>query len=212
MTGDITLSGLIDLIDEQRSKLGYLSISALMALTKTGNVILDPFSTLISIHAEIGRDNIFHPAVRLDATSPAILEIGSRNMFYGNTMIDAQTGPITIGNGNLFGEGCVNVATSQPGAAITVGSDGRYRGSIQISGLSVLGDGSQILGNIIVRDVQLGAGGSFRHPIADERGAVLKGVGQGSGIILQTGQVIAGHGTLAPENVRMQSFYHPDAK
>lgn len=212
MTGDITQSGLIDLIDEQRSKLGYLSISALMALTRTGNVILDPFSTLISIHADIGRDNIFHPAVRLDATSPAILEIGSRNTFYANTMIDAQTGPITIGNDNLFGEGCVHVATNQPGAAITIGSDGRYRGSIQISGLSVLGDGSQILGNIIVRDVQLGAGGSFRHPIADERGAVLKGVGLGSEIILQTGQVIAGNGTLAPENVRMQSFYHPDAK
>ncbi|HBS22322.1 MULTISPECIES: hypothetical protein [Thalassospira] len=212
MTGDITQSGLIDLIDEQRSKLGYLSMSALMALSRTGNVILDPFSTLISIHAEIGHDNILHPAVRLDATLPATLEIGSRNMFYGNTMIDAQTGPITIGNGNLFGEGCVHVATSQPGAAITIGSDGRYRGSIQISGLSVLGDGSQILGSIIVRDVQLGAGGSFRHPNADERGAVLKGVGQGSGIILQTGQVIAGNGTLARENVRMQSFYHPDAK
>ena len=108
MTGDITQSGLIDLIDEQRSKLGYLSMSALMALSRTGNVILDPFSTLISIHAEIGHDNILHPAVRLDATLPATLEIGSRNMFYGNTMIDAQTGPITIGNGNLFGEGCVH--------------------------------------------------------------------------------------------------------
>lgn len=212
MTNDITPSGLIDLIDQQRSKLGYLSISALMALTRTGNVILDPFSTLISIHADIGRDNIFYPAVRLDATSPALLEIGSRNTLYGNTVIDAQDGPITIGDANQFGEGCVHIATTLPGSDIRIGSNGRYRGSVQISGTSILGNGSQILGNIIVRDVQLGAGGSFRHPIADERGAVLKGIGEGRGIILETGQVIAGNGTLAPENVRMQSFYHPDAK
>ena len=116
MTDAITQSSLIDLIDEQRSKLGYLSISALMALTKAGNAILDPFSTLISIHADIGRDNIFHPAVRLDAASPGILKIGSGNTFYSNTVIDAQDGPITIGDANQFGEGCIHIATTLPGS------------------------------------------------------------------------------------------------
>ncbi len=212
MSGNIAPSDLIDALDRQRRKLGFLSIPALIALTERDNVILDPFSTLISIHADIGSGNVFYPATRLETPQPSMLAIGDENTFYTTTTFIAVDGPITIAHHNQFGDGTVTIATNRPGADIRIGSNGRFRGMIDLQGKCTLGDGCQILGNITARDIILGKGGSYHHPIADERGAVLKGHGQAMGIRLEAGQVIAGEGRFDAANRRMQSFYHPDAK
>ncbi|MGF1628481.1 MAG: hypothetical protein ACFCUT_03335 [Kiloniellaceae bacterium] len=200
---------LLKAIDRTRKRAGFLSFDELLALEDGGNVIFDPFSTLISCRAVIGTLNVFHPNIRADCHGSATLHIGSGNVFHSNTVIEAVANDITIGDGNLFGEGAVCMKANSPCAAIEIGDNGRYCGIVNLFGKTTLGSGSQILGNITAYDCALAAGQPYSHPIADERGAVLKGSGSAKAIQLSKGQVIDGWGVFRAENAVLQSTFHP---
>ena len=200
---------LLKAIDRSRKRAGFLSLDELVALEDGGNVIFDPFSTLISRRAVIGKHNVFHPNTRADCHGSATLHIGSGNMFHSNTVIEAAANAITIGDGNLIGEGAVCMKANSPGAAIEIGDNGRYCGIVNLYGKIALGSGSQVLGNITVFDCSLAAGQPYSHPIADERGAVLKGSGSAKAIHLSQGQVIDGWGIFRSEDALPQSSFHP---
>lgn len=203
---------IIEQLDRTRLAMGYRTIAQTLSLADQGNIIMDPFSTLIAINTKIGTDNIFHPNARLWAGQPNLLSVGNGNLFQGAITITAENGPVRIGDENIFGAGQTVIETNHTDAPITIGSHGRYKGFIEISGGCDLGDGCQVLGNISLRSLKLGGGESYRHPIADERGAVLKGHGRAFDLALETGQVIAGDGRFGLPDMRMQSYYHPDAK
>lgn len=200
---------LLKAIDRTRERHGFLSLTETLALEDSGNVIFDPFSTLISCRAVIGTLNVFHPNIRADCRGGATLHIGSGNVFHSNTVIEAAANDITIGDGNLVGEGAVCMKANSPGAAIEIGDNGRYCGIINLYGKIALGNGSQILGNITACDCSLADGQPYSHPIADERGAVLKGSGRAKAIQLSKGQVIDGWGVFRAANAVLQSTFHP---
>jgi hypothetical protein len=77
---------------------------------------------------------------------------------------------------------------------------------------NTIGDGAQILGPIRCQNCTLGAGGSYRHPVPDERGAVLKGSGMARGVTLAQGLVIQAFGLFGDAAIRQQSFFHPNER
>lgn len=206
----MTVQGkLLEAIDRTRERHGFLSLAEMLALEDSGNVIFDPFSTLIARDAVIGKNNVFHPNARIDCRAEAALRIGSGNIFHSNTVVEAATNAIVIGDGNLFGEGAVCVKANAPGSAITIGDNGRYCGIVNLFGKTTLGSGSQILGNITAGNCSLAEGRSYSHPVADERGAVLKGTGIVREIHLSQGQVIDGWGVFRSGDALPQSSFHP---
>ncbi|HEY9548754.1 MAG TPA: hypothetical protein VIR45_04565, partial [Kiloniellaceae bacterium] len=131
------------------------------------------------------------------------------NAFHGNTIVEAATGAIVIGDSNLFGEGAVCMKTNAPGAMITIRDNGRYCGIVNLFGKTTLGSGSQILGNITAVNCSLAEGRPWSHPVPDERGAVLKGAGTARNIHLPRGQVIDGWGVFRSADAVPQSTFHP---
>lgn len=196
-------------INEIRSKAEFLTIEELVALKDQKITIFDPFSTLISKTIQIGSNSVFHPNVRLEEARHGLLHMGDGKVFHTNTIFDANIGPITIGNNNQFGEGVVTSKTNTAEDRIVIGNDGRYRGDIVVSGNTRLGSGSQILGTITVSNCHLGDGKSYAHPIANERGGVLKGSGTADNIHLSVGEVIKGAGAFSIRVKKPQSYYHP---
>ena len=205
-------ASVIATMNEARRAHGLLAVEALLALAERDNVILDPFSTLIATNARIGAGNVFYPGVTLHCAASGELTVGDGNMFHQGTWLAAETGAVTIGNGNLFGEsGGFTAKANRAGARIVIGDHGRYQGGASVLGETILGSGSQLLGPITVDNCHLAAGGSFRDPDPDARGAVLKGYGTARDLRLETGQVIAGSGIFRMEDVKPQSFFHPKA-
>ncbi|MFZ2101406.1 MAG: AraC family transcriptional regulator [Oricola sp.] len=204
-------SNIIETINRAREDTGFLSLEETADLATNGNIVFDPFSTLISRDAVIGMRNIFHPNTRLVCHQGAVLKIGSGNILYGNTVIEASTNGVIIGDENQFGDGIVCLKSNTADAHIEVGSNGRYVGVLNLYGRMLLGSGSQILGTITAYDCSLGAGHPHAHPVPDERGAVLKGSGTARRIQLAKGQVIEGWGTFSPKDVANQSSFHPAA-
>lgn len=200
---------LLDAIDGMRRNAGFLTLAETLALSESGNAVLDPFSTLISRHAEIGENNVIHPNVRLDCREGAALRVGSGNVLHSNTMMEATSGTITVGDGNLFGEGVVAIKANAPGAGIEIGDGGRYVGIVNVFGRVTLGSGSQILGTITLQGCTLAAGAPHSHPQPDARGAVLKGAGHARDIHLGQGLVIDGWGYFRAEDAVAQSTFHP---
>jgi hypothetical protein len=199
-------------IDEGRRSLGLLEIEAVLALAERGNVVLDPFSTLIATNARIGAGNLFYPGVTVLCAASAELTIGDGNTFHSAMWLAAETGPITIGSRNQFGEGGgFSAKANRAGARIVIGDDGRYQGGASVFGETILGSGSQLLGMVAVDSCHLAAGGSFRDPDPDTRGALLKGQGTARNLRLDMGQVIAANGVFRAEDVKPQSFFHPKA-
>lgn len=196
-------------VDDLRRRHGYMTLDEIAALVARGNTVFDPFSTLLSARARIGSGNVFHPCVTLDCGPEGRLEIGDDNLFHAQTSLVAQTGAIFVGDRNTLGDGGFHAAANRPGADIRIGDDGRYLGGVRVFGLTRLGSGSQILGAITVDDCTLAAGGSHRHPVPDERGAVLKGRGSARRLDLAQGRVIVGDGTFRAEDAEPQSNHHP---
>jgi len=200
---------LLDAIDAARRNAGFLSLAETLALSESGNTVLDPFSTLISRDVEIGESNVIHPNVRLDCRDGAALRVGSGNVLHANTVMEATDGAIIVGDGNLFGEGVLTVKANAPGARIEIGDGGRYVGIVNVYGQVTLGSGSQVLGTITVQGCTLAAGAPHSHPEPDARGAVLKGAGSARDIHLAQGQVIDGWGRFQAEDAVTQSTFHP---
>jgi hypothetical protein len=203
-------STVIAKIDETRRAQGFLGIEAVLALAERGNVILDPFSTLIAKNARIGSNNIFYPGVTIHCSASGKLVVGDNNTFYAGTWLAADAGTLTIGNGNLLGEGGGFTAKAdRAGVRITIGDHGRYQGGASVFGETTLGSGSQLLGMITVDSCHLAAGGSFRDPDPDARAALLKGQGVARKLRLEVGQVISTRDDFTMDDVKPQSFFHP---
>ena len=200
------------MFDEQRRKRGFLTIGELLTLTDTDNVILDPYSVLLSAHAAVGRGNVFYPNVVVEASEQASVVIGDGNTFTPGCFFAASGGAMQVGDHNLFGDGGFTARTTSVSDRLEIGSHGRYINGPALSGRNALGSGSQVIGPIRVQGCSLAAGESHEFPKADARGAVLKGYGLARGIILEQGQVIAGRGDFQLSDLKMQSFYHPEAK
>lgn len=196
-------------VDEVRRARGLMTIEELAALVGRGNVVFDPFSTLISIAARIGSGNVFHPCVTVACGPGVELTIGDDNVFHSTTAITAETGPVTIGSGNRFGEGGFVARTDRDEAAIEIGDEGRYVGGVSVFGRSRLGSGSQILGAITAQDCELEAGGSFRAPDPDDRAGLLKGAGTARGLRVPRGHVVVGQGVFRAADLEPQRNHHP---
>ena len=80
-----------------RAKAGFLATDQL--LERFGdNLLLDPFSTLISEGVSIGYGNVLHPGIRICARSGAQVVLGSGNTLFSGTVIEAVDGNITVGD------------------------------------------------------------------------------------------------------------------
>jgi len=201
---------LIGSIDNQRKERGFLTISETIELGNTGNVLLDPFSTLISKDVIVGSCNIFYPCVTIEVQSGGRLEIGNDNMFYPQSSFLAGPGILVIGNNNQFGEGGISIKSNGKNTEIVIGNKGRFVNGVQILGNTVLGDGSQIIGGqLTVQDCKLESGESYNCEDTDQRGAVMKGFGLARNIIVGKGKVLNGQGVFEQKNMQDQSFYHP---
>lgn len=196
-------------IDAIRVQAGFLTLEETLRLGEQGNVILDPFSVLISRGISLGGGNTFYPQTTLETRQSATIHCGSGNTFYSGTLLLATTGQICIGNDNLFGPGGLSMKLTDGNGDLQIGSRGRYQNGAQLLGGNTLGDGCQVLGAIAVLNCQLESGGNYHHAEPDERGAVLKGMGTARHLRLRQGQVINGLGDFSAAPIESQSKYHP---
>jgi hypothetical protein len=196
-------------VDEVRRARGLMTLAEIADLVARGNVVFDPFSTLIAATARIGTGNVFHPCVTLEVSPEAELVIGDDNLFHPTTVIGAATGPIRIGSANQFGEGGFTARANRPGATIVIGDGGRYLGGAAVHGASRLGSGSQFLGAITAEGCELEGGESHRHPDPDRRGGLLKGSGVARDLRVRVGHVIVGSGRFRAEDHEPQRNHHP---
>jgi len=199
----------IEPINKARIAAGFLTVEETLALMDNGNLIPDPFSTLVSRGVLLGENNLIYPGVTLQASGEGKVVIGNGNVFHSGTMIDASHGRIEIGSDNQFGEGGFTAKANQPGADIHIGSVCRFLNNPSVFGKTRLEDGSQLLGNITVVSCLLKAGGSHRTPDPELRAGLLKGFGTAQNLTVNQGHVIAGNGSFSQENSVPQSTYHP---
>jgi carbonic anhydrase/acetyltransferase-like protein (isoleucine patch superfamily) len=199
----------VEKINEIRRKAGYLSIEEVLMLHDRENVVLDPFSLLISKDVEIGEKNVFYPNVVIQREDQGNIRVADENTFFLNTYLFANQGTIDIGRKNHFGDGGCTIKANNPDAHIVVGDNGRYINGAVIIGNSDLGSGSQIIGSITVQDTVLAGGQNFQHANPDERGAVLKGIGLARGLYVAQGKVINAFGSFQDAPIESQSKYHP---
>ena len=206
------LQALIEQIDTIRRQANFLTIAEVLQLTKRKNILLDPFSLLISKDVVLGSNNVFYPNVVLQTGDKGKLTIQDSNAFFPNTLFLAKQGTIHVGDGNQFGDGGCSIKSNGEKTKIIIGDQGRYINGPTIVGNTILGNGSQVLGSITVQDCILDGGGSFETSEPDQRGAVLKGMGLARNITLKQGEVIQAYGTFTQAIIRLQSYYHPKEK
>lgn len=127
MTSSDALSPLWAELDAQRAAHGFLAVAEVVALRASGNVILDPFSTLIGRSVKVGRDNFSYPQVVLEAHPGGTLSIGDGNRFYPQTFFCAEQGQLTVGRGNTFGEGGITYKTVAAGETLVIEDGSRYQ-------------------------------------------------------------------------------------
>lgn len=200
---------LLSMIDQQRNRNGFFSVSELLLLGERENIVLDPFSVLISSGVKIGYKNIFYPNTIIEIRDNGAISISDSNVFYPNSLFLAERGIIKIGSSNQFGDGGISVKANCSTSKIIINNFGRYMNGVQLIGCSYLGSGSQIIGNITAQDCHLEDGESFAHPDPTVRGGVVKGIGIARNLKVPTGMVINGLGTFQQENMQSQSYYHP---
>lgn len=199
----------LELINKQRTNAGFLAVDEELALCERGNVIFDPYSLLISNSVSIGEGNIFYPGVIIELRGEGELVIGNDNVFYSGTYFLAEGGAIIIGNKNQFGDGGIALKANRPDSRITIGDYGRYLNGPEVVGRCELGSGSQIIGRITVQNCYLSGGEPYTNSDPDLRGAILKGFGTASSVVLKKGEALQGFGNFDISNIKQQSFYHP---
>lgn len=172
------------------------------------NSMLAPFATLISRGVIIGKNNIIYPNVVIERTDDGQIEIGDNNTLFPGAYILCSAGIIKIGRNNELGPAGITIQAKVEKSLVSIGDNGRYNGNPNIIGKAALGNGSQILGNIVVQNCQLAGGGDFNEPDPDKRAAVLKGFGLARNLTLEVGQVVNGSGDFADAPVQWQHEYH----
>ncbi|MFD8288774.1 hypothetical protein ACFV2B_11160 [Streptomyces lavendulae] len=199
-------------IDAIRLRHGFMSVSELLELTKTGNSVLDPYSTLVAQGVRIGRDNVIYPGVTILCDSVSACVLGSGNTLWPSTLIiAADGGSVDIGDDNSIGQGGTQIKANRSGAHIDIGSRTRLINGPELLGGTTVCDGCQVLGSIVVQSTYLGGGADHTAADPDRRGAVLKGSGLARGLTLDRGEVLNGSGEFRQTEVERQRAYHPDA-
>jgi CBS domain-containing protein len=106
------------------------------------------------------------------------VSIGHDNRFLPSTFIRTRSdSKIVIGSDCGFGPGGATVAAVDD-QWVRIGDAVRVNGSTVITGASVLGNGSQVLGLITIRAIELAGGANDTFFSPDLRDAVLKKNGQ----------------------------------
>lgn len=201
---------LLAAINAQRIARGFMSINQMLERLSSGkNIVLDPFSTLISDGVEIGESNTFYPNVILEAMHGGTITLGNSNLFYPSSFLLADQGRITVGDSNEFGSGGLQIKANMPTSSIQIGNNGRYMNGAEIMGQCVLGSGSQILGAISVQNCTLEAGESYKGSQPETRAALLKGFGLARNLTVKQGEVINGQGKFEQSAIEQQAAYHP---
>jgi bifunctional N-acetylglucosamine-1-phosphate-uridyltransferase/glucosamine-1-phosphate-acetyltransferase GlmU-like protein len=196
-------------VDEVRARCGFKTIKETIQLTERGNVVLDPWSTLVSRTAVVGSHNVFYPNVIIEGDEASRITIGSSNHFYPLTLIAGLVGGVVeIGDSNEFGEGGFTLKANRQDSHVVIGTNSRFVSGVQIFGRTTIGDGCQVLGQITVQDSRLEGGESYKARNPDDRGAVLKGYGLARGVEVLRGMVINGGGVFSTDKVEAQSSYH----
>jgi hypothetical protein len=194
--------------DAARVANGLLTLAEVARLSEQGNCIFDPYSVLISRHARIGSGNTFYPGVTLRAGGPDLLVVGDHNVFHSSVSLDAELGPVTVGNRNALGEGGFTAKANRPGASLWIGDRGRYQGGAVVFGQCRLESGSQLLGMVTLDSCTLVGGGSFEEADPDLRAGLVKGVGRARGLVVEQGSVVVLSGDFQPSDVHRQSEFH----
>jgi carbonic anhydrase/acetyltransferase-like protein (isoleucine patch superfamily) len=199
--------------DMQREARGFFSVSATDALAELDVWILDPASTLISRTVMLGAGTVVYPTVVVDADDRSSIEIGERCVLYPGSVLEARDGGrIAVASDVELGPGGV-VLRAGENESLILGEEVRLTGGCELTGVSELGRGAQVLGGISARSVRLGGGrGGYRWGVADERGAVLKGNGIADGVVLDVGQVKSCRASFADAPTERQATYHPEAR
>lgn len=197
-------------IDAARLACGFLTIEETVQRLD-GNLLLDPFSTLVSSGVSFGKNNIIYPGVTLETSGEGAISFGDNNILHSGTRFSASFGNVSVGDDNQFGEGGFTAKANRPGAEIKIGNNGRYLNNPSVFGKSDLGSGTQLLGNISVESCKLGYGHSFEEPDPDLRGGLLKGFGTARNLTVPQGQVIAGQGIFDLADLLPQRHFHPKA-
>ena len=197
--------------DAARRALGFLSEAETEALAVLNVVIPCPQATLVSPGVILGKGVILWPGTILQIEGDGRLSIGEGSILHPGTRIVAAGAEVSIGAGSEIGEEGGFTIKSGPGG-IVVGRNVRLLGGGSLTLANRIGDGAQILGPIRCQNCNLGGGESYRHPVADERGAVLKGSGVARDVALAQGQVIQAFGLFADAVIRQQSFFHPNER
>ena len=205
------VNALIHTMDETRAQSGFMILAQIMTLAQT-NTIYDPFSTLISASAQIGRGNMFYPGTIIEIRNQGMIVIGDENSFFVGTSLLADHGNIQIGSRNELGDGGLRIKANTPDVLIMIADNGRYRNNAEITGRCTFGSGTQVLGAIAVLNCTLGAGDSYRDPDPEQRGGVLKGFGNARNLTVPRGQVINGLGIFSQSALESQLVYHPRNK
>ena len=197
-------------LDAARESAGFLGIAEVVALAERGVTIFDPLSTLVSRHARIGAGCVLYPTVIIDCDQASACVLGTGNtLLPGTRIIAADGGRISVGAGNVIGEGGAQVKANRPDAAIEIADRTRLAAGAEIMGVSTIGTGCQVIGAIMAQSVRLEGGQDWTHPDPNERGAVLKGHGLARSLHLSRGEVINGNGDFSQAPVERQAAYHP---
>lgn len=191
---------------------GFLTIGQSVQLGCRIGALFDPFSTLISRHAEIGPDTIVYPGVTVECDADSVCVLGAGNILFPGLRITATAGgSVLIGGGNQLGEGGARISAHGTGTTVRIGDRARIDGGAHVTAGSVVGTGAQVLGPISARDVRLADGEDWTYPDPDMRGAVLKGHGTARGTMLAAGEVVNGNGEFVKAPTERQRQYHPNA-
>ncbi len=200
----------VENLERSRRNAGYLGVRELLGLVDRGISVFDPFSTLISVRAVLGRNSVFYPQTIVEIVSDGVTEIGEGNVFWPGTILRAAGGRIAIGDGCEFGPGGA-VLTAGPGETIEIGDRCLLNSGATVRGKNALGTGAQVLGAVTLRNCILMAGEDHRFPDPDLRGGVLKGSGFAENLSIGRGEVINGRNQLLPSMTERQRRYHPGA-
>ncbi len=202
---------LLTKMDDARKSRGFMTLSEIAKLLDT-NTFLDPLNVLISNKIRIGVGNIIYPHVILEATENGSILIGNKNIFYPNTFILATNGDVVIGNQNEFGDGGVTIKANAPGSGITIDDNCRLMNGVQLLGKTHMGNGTQMLGQIVAQNCELEGGVDYKNPDAALRGGLLKGFGTARNCQVPQGKVLVGDGSFSQDKLMDQIHFHPPKK
>ncbi len=197
--------------NSQRVALGFLTVAEIDELAESGVMVLDPYSTLISKSVEIGVGTTIYPGVVIQQEKGSLLRLGTRNILYPGCFLQAaKGGRLIVGDSCELGPGGVQIKANLSSSNIVIGNGVRLLNGAEVTGMSELGDGTQIIGQVSAQSVRLGGGlGGYEWPEVSERGALLKGTGLARDISLERGEVMSCQPSFAAAEIELQTCYHP---